>query len=487
MSDTDLDAVVVGSGPNGLAAAVTLAGAGLRVRVYEEADHIGGGARTEELTVPGFRHDPCSAVHPLGIASPFFASLPLEKHGLEWVLPDLELAHPFDDGGALFLSRSADETASALGEDAAAYRRWVGPFLGRWEELAGDILRPLTAGPPRHAVLSARFALRAGPPVAVLTRLFRNPRTKALVSGLAGHTIAPLRTVGTGGVATMFAVTAHERGWAFARGGSQAVSDALAGVLADRGGEIVTGHRVASLDDLPPVRAFLLDVSVPGLIALAGSRLPGRFVGRLRRVKQGGAVFKLDYALSGPMPWRAEECRRAGTVHLGPSLTEISGALSAVARGRAPDPPFLIVAQPSLFDPSRAPTGRHVLWVYGHVPYRWDGDLTGAVEAQLERFAPGWRDLVLGRRAMGPAALEAHNANNVGGDISNGAFGGVHAVFRPLVRLSPYSTPDPSVWLCSSATPPGPGVHGLCGHHAAVAVLRHRFPGRRPDAGPGDR
>ena len=475
MTGSDVDAVIVGAGPNGLAAAVTLASAGLQVRVYEAAERVGGGARTEELTLPGFRHDPCSAVHPLGIGSPFLSTLPLADHGLEWIQPDLALAHPFPDGSALSLSRSVDDTAAAMGPDRSRYRRWLGPFLGRWDELAADVLRPLAVGLPAHPLLSARFGARAGAPVTALARMFLDPRTRGLAAGLAAHAIAPLHSVGTGGVATMFAVAAHERGWPVARGGSQSIADALASHLVSLGGQVVTGQVVASLDELPAARAYLLDVSVPGLVALAGRRLPDRYVQRLRRVKPGGAVFKLDYALAGPMPWRAEECRRAGTVHLGPSMGEIGAALTAVSHSRAPDVPFLIVAQPSLFDPTRAPAGSHVLWVYGHVPYRWAGDLTGAIEAQLERFAPGWRDLVLARHAMGPAQSEARNANNVGGDISNGAFGGLHAVFRPLVTRSPYATPDPSVWLCSSATPPGPGVHGMCGHHAARAALRHRF------------
>ena len=486
MRGGDLDAVVVGAGPNGLAAAATLAARGLSVQVYEAADRVGGGARTEELTLPGFRHDPCSAVHPLGIGSPFLAGLPLADHGLEWVQPDLCLAHPFRDGSALFLARSAQATASSLGPDQGRYRRWLAPFLGHWDDLASDTLRPLAAGLPSHPVLSAQFGWRAALPVAVLARVFSQPKTRALVAGLAAHTISPLGTVGTGGVSTMFAVAAHERGWPVAKGGSQSISDALASYLSQLGGEVLTGHPVSSLDELPAARAYLLDVSLEGLISLAGRRLPDGYVRRLRRVKPGGAVYKIDYALSGPMPWRAEECRRAGTVHLGPTLEEIGAALDAVAGGRPPDPPFLIVAQPSLSDPTRAPAGQHVLWVYGHVPYRWTGDRTEAVENQLERFAPGWRDLVLGRHVTDPAASEAHNANNVGGDISNGAFGGVHAVFRPLVTTRPYATPDPSVWLCSSATPPGPGVHGMCGHHAALAGLRHRFSGvGESEASPG--
>ena len=471
-----LDAVVVGAGPNGLTAAVTLARAGLGVRVYEANDTVGGGARTAELTVPGFRHDVCSAVHPLGAGSPALARLPLDEFGLEWVQPDVPMAHPMVDGSAVVLARSVDETAQSLGgRDAARYRRLVGPFVERWDELAPEVLRPVLAAVPRHPVMFARFGLRAMQPVSVLAHAFRGERARALVAGMAGHAIAPLSSPFTGGVALMFALTGHEVGWPFPRGGAQGLSNALAAYLRSMGGEIETGARVVSMRDLPDARAHLFDTSPSDLVAIAGDRLPSGYVRRVARYRRGPAVFKVDYALDGPVPWTAEECRRAGTVHVGASIGEIGAALDAVGRGRPPDPPFLITAQPTMYDPTRAPAGKHVLWAYGHVPFGWTGDLTGAIERQIERFAPGFRDLVVGRAAAGPAAIEARDANNVGGDISCGRFGGRQVLFRPVVTRVPYRTPDPKLFLCSAATPPGPGVHGMCGFHAARVVLRDVF------------
>ncbi|GII54361.1 dehydrogenase [Planotetraspora thailandica] len=471
----EVDAVVVGAGPNGLTAAVTLARAGLAVRVYEAAASVGGGARTEESTLPGFRHDLCSAVHPLGAGSPALRALPLQRYGLAWVEPPIPLAHPFADGSASVLARSAEETAVSLGEDGATYLRMVGPFLGRWDSLADDVLRAPLAAWPRHPLLLARFGARAVLPAALLVRPFRGQRARGLFAGLAAHAIAPLGSPATGGVALLFALAAHDVGWPFPRGGSQALSDALAAHLRCLGGQIETGHQVDSLDDLPPARAFLLDVMPGRLVALAGTRLPRRYAERLRRYRHGPGVFKIDYALSAPVPWAAEPCTRAGTVHLGPSFAEIDTALRAAFHGDAPRTPFLIVAQPSLFDPSRATGGGQVLWVYGHVPNGWRGDLTEAVERQIERFAPGFRDLVLDRNAAGPPEIEARNRNNVGGDIAGGGCDRLRLLFRPTAAPVPYATPNPSIYLCSSATPPGPGVHGMCGYHAARVAARRVF------------
>ncbi|WP_245647109.1 phytoene desaturase family protein [Microtetraspora niveoalba] len=481
----EVDAVVVGAGPNGLTAAVTLARAGLAVHVYEAEATVGGGARTAELTLPGFHHDVCSAVHPLGAGSPAFRELGLEEHGLTWVEPPLPLAHPFPDGSAAVLARSAEETAASLvggaapggaARDRAAYLRLVRPFLGRWwDALAPDVLRAPLAGPPRHPLLLARFGLRAAAPAALLARVFRGERARGLLAGLAAHVIAPLGSPATGGVALLFALAAHDVGWPFPRGGSQAVSDALAARLRALGGRIETGHPVASLAELPPARAYLLDVMPEDLAALAGDRLPERFAAGLRRYAHGPGVFKIDYALSGPVPWRAGECARAGTVHLGPTIGEIGAALRAVYRGEAPAVPFLIAAQPSLFDGTRAPDGRHVLWVYGHVPNGWRGDLTGAIERQIERFAPGFGERVLARAAAGPAEIESRDRNNAGGDIAAGRCDRLRLLVRPRPAIVPYATPDRSVYLCSSATPPGPGVHGMCGYHAARTALRRVF------------
>jgi phytoene dehydrogenase-like protein len=340
--------------------------------------------------------------------------------------------------------------------------------------LAADVLRPLLWW-PRDPLTLARFGSLAALPVELLAAPLRDERARALLAGLAAHAIAPPTSPATGGVALLFALAAHSVGWPFPRGGSQSLSDALAAHVRSLGGEIVTGHRVASLDELPAARAYLLDLSVEGLLAVAGDRLPARYVARLRRYRHGPAVFKVDYALSEPVPWTAEECRRAGTVHVGASAREITASLRAVTSGRPPIAPFLVTAQPSLFDPTRAPPGRHVFWVYGHVPNGWSGDLTPAIEQQLERFAPGFRDVVLARATAGPSEIEARNPNNVGGDIAGGAFAGLQALFRPVLARTPYATPDPAIYLCSSATPPGPGVHGMCGYHAARTALGRVF------------
>jgi phytoene dehydrogenase-like protein len=470
-----LDAVVVGSGPNGLTAAVTLAEAGLHVRVFEAAGKAGGGTRTEELTLPGFRHDVCSAVHPFGVGSPALAALPLADHGLEWIHPELALAHPLLDGSAAVLARSVDETAESLGRDDRAWRRFVGPFLGRWRELAGDVLGPIGMALPRHPVLLARFGVRAVWPVAVAARAFREDRTRMMLAGIAGHAIVPSTSPLTTSVGLMLALAAHEVGWPVARGGSQAIADSLVSYLESLGGAVETGALVTALDQLPAARAYLFDVMPRDLVAIAGDRLPARYWARLGRYRHGPAVFKVDYALADAVPWKAEECRRAATVHLGASLDEIGGALAAVASGRPPDPPFLIVAQPTIVDGSRAPEGRHVLWAYGHVPRGWRGDLSAAIEDQIERFAPGFRDLVLARSAWGPPDLQAHNRSIIDGDIAGGAFQGLQVLFRPVVARVPYATPDPAIFLCSAATPPGPGVHGMGGHLAAKVALRRVF------------
>jgi phytoene dehydrogenase-like protein len=462
-----LDAVVVGAGPNGLTAAVELARRGFSVAVYEAMDAIGGGARTEELTLPGFRHDPCSAVHPLGIGSPAFAAMPLARHGLEWLHPELPLAHPFPDGTAAVLSRSVGESAMSLGAgDAGAYRRLVAPYIGHWDTLAADFLRTPWDGLPRDPYRFARFGLHAIQPATWLSRRFQGERARGLFAGLAAHAIAPTSGLATGGIALMFALAAHEKGWPVPRGGSQAISDALASYLREQGGAIHTGAEVKRLDELPPARAYIFDTSPTALARIAD-------LGQAyQRYRYGASAFKIDYALSGPMPWTAEEARVAGTVHLGPTAGEIDTALSAAVGGAAPRVPFLITSQPSVIDPSRAPAGKHVLWAYGHVPAGWEGDATEAIERQLERFAPGFRDLVLARAVAGPPQLAQRNANYIGGDIACGAFAGLQTLIRPKLAHVPYATAHPSVFICSSATPPGPGVHGMSGHHAAKAVWR---------------
>ncbi|MEU9981013.1 NAD(P)/FAD-dependent oxidoreductase [Streptomyces sp. NPDC050856] len=463
-----LDAVVVGAGPNGLTAAAELARRGFSVAVFEAHGTVGGGARTEELTLPGFRHDPCSAVHPLGVGSPAFKAMPLARYGLEWLHPELPMAHPFDDGTAAVLSRSVAETAASFGpRDAGTYRRLVEPFLGKWDTLARDFMSlPLTAL-PRDPVTLARFGLAGLPPSTWLMRRFRDDRARALFAGLVAHVIAPLSGPATGAIGLVFALAAHAGGWPMPRGGSQAVADALAGYVADLGGSVHTSYEVKRLDDLPPARAYVFDTSPTALARIAG------FGGFYDRYRYGASVFKIDYALDGPVPWTAAEPRRAGTVQIGPSSREISTALVQASSGTAPRTPFLITAQPSLVDPSRAPEGKHVFWAYGHVPNSWRGDLTDAVERQIERFAPGFRDRVLARATAGPPQLAARNANYIGGDIACGAASGLQLLLRPRLSLFPYNTPHPAVFLCSAATPPGPGVHGMSGHNAAKAVWRH--------------
>ncbi len=442
-----LDAVVVGAGPNGLTAAVELARRGFSVAVFEARDTVGGGARTEELTLPGFRHDPCSAAHPLGINSPAFRDLPLERYGLEWLHPPLPMAHPFPDGSAAVLSRSVGETAASFGaRDAGAYRRLVEPFLPRWDTLARDFMSlPLTAL-PRDPVTLARFGLAGLPPSTWLMRRFRDEKAKTLFAGLVAHVMAPLGGFATSAIGLVFALAAH---------------------LADLGGTVHTDYEVKRLDDLPPARAYVFDTSPTALARIAG--LGNHYAG----YRYGPGVFKVDYALDGPVPWTAEEPRGAGTVQIGADSAEIGAALHAASgTGRAPDRPFLITVQPSVADPTRAPAGRHVFWAYGHVPHGWSGDLTDVIERQLERFAPGFRDRVLARATAGPPELAARNANYVGGDIATGAVSGLQVLLRPKLSLFPYSTPHPAVFICSSATPPGPGVHGMSGHNAAKAVWR---------------
>lgn len=467
---TEYDAVVVGTGPNGLAAACALAEAGASVLAVEGADTVGGGCRSAELTLPGFVHDVCSAVHPMAVASPYFRTLPLDQHGLEWLEPDVQLAHPLDDGSAAVLLRSVDDTGVAIG-DPKGWDRIMGPVVRGWDRLLPQILGPPLRA-PRHPVPFLRFGLRAPWPASLVSRTLGTPQAAALFAGIAAHSIAPLTKTFTAAAGVMLGGAGHAVGWPVARGGSQRIADALAAHLGTLGGKVETGRPVRSLDELPSARATLLDVTPWQLVDLAGERLPEGARRRLMRFRHGAASFKVDYALDGPVPWRAEACRRAGTVHVGGTVDEMVEAEGAVAKGRIPERPFLLVAQQSVVDPSRAPEGKHTLWAYCHVPFDSKVDMTGRIDAQLERFAPGFKDRVLARSVLDPAGLHEHDPNYIGGDIAGGATNGLQLLFRPSFTTNPYATAIPGVFLCSSSTPPAPGVHGMCGWWAAQAALR---------------
>jgi phytoene dehydrogenase-like protein len=465
------DAVVVGSGPNGLAAAITLAEAGRSVVVLEAADTIGGGTRSAALTLPGFVHDVCSAVHPFGIASPLLSRVSLAGHGPQWVQPELALAHPLDRRPAVVLHRSVSDTAAQFGDGSRRYRRLFAPLVDRWEPIVKSVLQPVLS-PPRHPIALASFGLRALPPATLIGRYLDDESASAMFAGCAAHAFLPLSRPLTASFGAVLLLSGHTVGWPFAAGGSQAIAFAMAAHLVSLGGEIRTGVKVTSLTDVPAHRVALFDTDPHQLASIAAGELPSRYRRRLRRFESGPAAWKVDYALDGPVPWSDEACRRAGTVHIGGTLAEVTAAEADVARGTMPERPFVLAAQPSLVDPSRAPAGKHTLWTYAHVPNGYSGDATEALERQIERFAPGFRDVVLARNVITPAGLETYNPNNRGGDITGGSHRGTQLVFRPTRALRSYRTPNPGIWLCSASTPPGGGVHGMCGQNAARAVLR---------------
>lgn len=468
------DAIIVGSGPNGLAAAIALAQAGLSVVVFEAKDTIGGGTRTMELTLPGFLHDVCSAIHPFARGSPFFRSLPLERYGLEMIQPSAPLAHPLDDGTAVILERSIEATAARLGNDAKAYRKLMTPLVTNWPKIEGAVLGPLRPQYVLHPFARANFGLKALRSARGLCKgSFQSEPARAIFAGLCAHSMLPLEQPPSAGFGLVEGILGHVVGWPIPRGGSQKIADALAAYLRSLGGEIITGVEVKSLDALPPARVILCDVTPRQLLRIAGDRLPELYQRQLQRYRYGPGVFKIDLALDGPIPWKAQECLRAGTVHVGGTFPAIAASERAVARGEHSERPFVLVAQQSLFDPTRAPQGKHTVWAYCHVPNGSTFDMTERIESQIERFAPGFRDRILARSTMNSLEVERYNANYVGGDINGGLQDLWQFFTRPTPRPVPYTTPAKNLFICSSSTPPGGAVHGMCGYFAARAALHH--------------
>jgi phytoene dehydrogenase-like protein len=467
----EFDAVVVGSGPNGLAAAVEIARAGHSVCVVESRDTIGGGARTAELTAPGFLHDVCSAVHPLGVASPFFRSLPLAQHGVEWIHSPACLAHPFDQGSSAVLYKSIENTSATLGLDGAPYEKLFSVLARNSEELVPDILAP-PIHLPRHPIRLMRFGIHGIQSAQRFSiRRFHASRARGLFLGIAAHSNMPLDASPTAAFGLLLGMLGHVGGWPIVKGGSQKLSDALASYFTSLGGKIITGTHVNSLRQLPTSKAIIFDLTPRQVLKLTFDQLPPSYRWELQKYRYGPAVFKIDWALSSPIPWKSRDCLKAATLHLGGSAEEIVAAESEVAKGRCPERPFIILAQPSLFDETRAPAGQHTAWGYCHVPSNSKIDMTERIEAQIERFAPGFRDCILHRHTMTAPDFEKYNSNYVGGDIGGGVQDLVQIVGRPSLRVTPYAMPAKGMFICSSSTPPGGGVHGMCGYHAARAAL----------------
>ena len=470
---TDYDAIIVGSGPNGLAAAITMQHAGLSVLLIEAKHNIGGGMRSEELTLPHFVHDVCSAVHPLAVSSPFFKTLPLQQYGLEFIHPTIAAAHPLDDGSAAALYQSVDQTASLLGKDERAYKELIQPLVNDWPDISFDILGPLHF--PKKPFQFARFGLKAITSATHLARLFHLRGTRGFWAGMAAHSIQPITNAATSAIAMVLLATGHTGGWPIPKGGSVAIANALANYFLSLGGTIQTGFYVHSLSQLPSSRAVLLDVTPRQLLQIAGHKFSSLYKWQLQRYRYGMGVFKLDWALDGPIPFTASVCRQAGTVHLGNTLEEIAASEQMTSDGRFPEKPFVLLAQQSLFDATRVPEGKQSAWAYCHVPNGSVMDMTERIEQQVERFAPGFKERILYRHAMNTAQLEEYNSNYIGGDINGGKIDIGQLFTRPALRFSPYKTSAKGIYICSSSTPPGGGVHGMCGYHAAKKALKDIF------------
>lgn len=471
--NTELDAIVVGSGPNGLAAAIRLAQAGWQVRIYEAKPTVGGSVRTQELTLPGFKHDVGAAIHPLGLASPYLKTLPLDQFGLKWIIPPASIAHPLDDGTAVMLYPSIHETAAVLGEDGPAWERLMTPFVNNWDYIARQFVGPPQI--PLHPFSIAYFGLNSLLPATWLARLwFRGERARALFAGIAAHSFLPMERIASSAAGLLLGLLAHKVGWPMPEGGAQSISDALAGYFESLGGEIAVNHPVRSIDELPPAKAYLFDVTPRQLLNIAGERFTPGYRRALENYRYGPGVFKVDYALSEPVPWAAAEARQAATLHLGGTLAEIAVSERAIWQGKHAEKPYVLLAQHTLFDPTRAPEGKHTLWAYCHVPHGSIVNMEKAITNQIERFAPGFRDTILARHTMNTSEVEAFNPNHIGGDINGGAATLWQLFSRPTLKWRPYRTSAENIFICSASTPPGGGVHGMAGYWAAETVLKSR-------------
>jgi phytoene dehydrogenase-like protein len=473
MSNTEFDAIVVGSGPNGLAAAITLRQEGLSVLLIEGKDVIGGGLSSAEYTLPGFVHDVCSAIHPLALGSPFFETLPLADHGLTYLQPELAAAHPFDGGTAAVLHRSVEETAKLLGADEQTYLDVFNPIVKDWPLIAADVLAPLHF--PKHPIAMAQFGLKALTSATYYAKRFKTKEAKGLWAGMAAHAIQPLTNLSTSAIALVLMTAGHLKGWPIPQGGSREIANALASYFISLGGRIQTGQFVKSLDELPSAKAVLFDVTPKQLLQIAGHKFSSIYKWQMERFRYGMGVFKIDWALDGPIPFTAPEVRKAGTVHIGNTIEEIALSEKITWEGQHSEKPYVLLAQQSLFDDTRAPEGKHTAWAYCHVPNGSTKDMTAIIEDQVERFAPGFKDLILGRHTMNTLEVQAYNPNYIGGDINGGVLDLAQLFTRPALRSSPYRTSAKGLYICSSSTPPGGGVHGMCGYHAARRALNDIF------------